>query len=683
MHSAMEDRAARPGRPRWRARAAIVLLLLAVLAATGVGVLLWSARWAALPEPPAQARVHLLAGDVEIAVFQGPAGRVQFWMPLAEIPASVTDAVLIAEDRRFYEHHGVDLVAVARAVWQNLRHGRIVQGASTITQQLARTLFLSPERSVDRKLRESLLAVSLELRYEKPRILEAYLNSVYMGHDGGLPVYGLPAAARQFLNKDLPAVRLDEAAMLAAAINAPNRMLGDRMRASARRNAILQAMREQGVALPAAVAPALARPARWRPATRQAPYFVDAAREEIARRMPLPATGEVRVATTLDPALQAVAEAAVERRLEQLERRRGGPPRGLQAALVAIEPATGRIRALVGGRSYAQSAFNRATKARRQPGSLFKPLVYLAAFESARAAEFTPASLVVDEPLAVKTPEGVWAPHNATGRFSGPVTIRRALEESLNVPAVRVAREIGPQQVAQLAQAVGISTPLEPVPSLALGTSEVTLLDITAAYATVANRGVQVTPSTLAAPPEDLRPGREARGVRVVSAESAFLVTHLLRGVMRTGTGRASAQWGLSDFTAGKTGTTNDLRDAWFVGYTPDLVVGVWVGLDDGAPVGLTGAQAALPIWASVMQTAARRGRTADFTPPEGVVFLNVNRDTGRVASFWCPDSGPIVYEAFRAGTEPRSACQGSPLQRIGAGAFGWLSDFFRGLGAR
>jgi penicillin-binding protein 1B len=644
--------------------------------------LVWSAGSAVLPEPPAQARVHLLAGDTEIATFQGAPGRHQLWVPLPEIPAPVIDAVLIAEDRRFYQHHGVDLAAVLRAGWKNVRERRVVQGASTITQQLARSLFLNPDRTLGRKLRESIIAVSLELRYDKARILETYLNSIYMGHDGGLPVYGLPAAARQFLHKDLARVRLDEAAMLAAAINAPNKMLADRMRAQTRRNAILGAMRELGRATPAAVGPALARPAHWRPVARAAPYFVDLAREEIGRRVELPATGDIRLATTLDPALQKVAEAAVEKGVQRIERRRGRDGGSVQAALVAMEPGTGRIRALVGGRQYAESAYNRATRALRQPGSLFKPLVYLAAFEAHRPEPFTPASVVADEPLEISTREGIWAPANATGRFLGPVTIRRALEESLNVPAIRVAREIGPRRVAEVAQGLGIASPVDPVPSLALGTSEVSLLEMTSAFAALANGGVRVWPTTLTGEPGEL--GRALQPppapARVVSAESAFLVTHLLRGVMRNGTGRSSAQWGLSDVTAGKTGTTNDLRDAWFVGYTPDLVVGVWVGEDGGMPLGLTGAQAALPIWATVMQAAVRRSPPSAFRPPAGVVFANVDRETGQLASFWCPADGPVIQEAFVSGTEPRAACAGSPLRRIGGEVMEWMTNLFRGL---
>ena len=635
--------------------------------------------WESLPEPPPQARVRLFAGDREIASFRGLSPESQIWLPLRDIPPQVVQAVLTAEDRRFYRHHGLDFLAMVRAVRANLVHGRVAQGASTITQQLARTLFLNGDRTWERKLREGVIAVALELRYDKGRILEAYLNSVYMGHDAGVPVHGMAAAARHFLHKDLAAVRLDEAAMLAAAINAPNGMLADRERARVRRNTILQAMQAAGWAPPAVVKAAVAQPSRWQPTPQPAPYFVDAVREELSRRVALPADGELRIATSLDLDLQRAAEAAIERGLQRIERRRGIPVGKLQGALVAIEPATGQIRALVGGRRYAESAFNRATRARRQPGSLFKPFVYLAAFESARGVPLTPASVVADEPLQIPTESGVWSPRDPSGSFKGPVTIRRALEESLNVPAVRVAQQVGPDRVVEVARALGLTGPLAPVPSLALGTSEVSLLEITSAFGALANQGMRAAPTTLAALPSDGAPdahGAAPEPVRVVSAESAFLVTNLLRGVMHAGTGRASAQWGLSEITAGKTGTTDDFRDAWFIGYTPDLAIGVWVGADDGTSVGLTGSQAALPIWASVMRSVVKRVPPRDFTPPPGVVFASVNRETGRLASVWCGDGGPVIQEAFKAGTEPNSACARAEST---VGQFlGWIRGLFR-----
>ena len=666
-----------------RGRAAAVLL------AGSLGGVAWGWAWwhYPLPEPHTGTgpTVRLYAGLEEIAVFQGVSRRSQIWVPLAQIPQAVLDAVLVAEDRRFFRHSGIDLLAILRAAITDLRHREIRQGGSTITQQLARTLFLNSERTWGRKLRESAIALILESRYPKARILEAYLNSIYLGHDGDVSVHGLGAAARHFLGKDLAKVRLHEAALLAAAISTPNRIFsGDPARARAARDGILQAMKEQGRVSDADVRQAKARPLRWQAVTSaiRPAYFVDVAREEIAQRVTLPSFREIRIATTLNPVLQRVAEQAIRDGLRRIEGPRAEPQK-LQVALVAIEPASGGIRALLGGRRYLDGPFNRATRAARQPGSLFKPIVYLAAFEAERTGDpptLTPASLIPDEPTVIRIGGRKWSPHNLDRRFRGPVTVRRAIEESLNVPAARVARDVGLDRIARTAKALGIESLLAPVPSLALGTSEVTLLEMTAAFATLANQGIRVTPTTLAAEKSQATAGLVSPlppPARAVSAESAFLITHLLRGVMQHGTGQASAHWGLSEVTAGKTGSTDGLRDAWFVGYTPDLVVGVWVGRDDGSPIGLTGAQAALPIWAAVMQAAVRRVPPRPFTPPAGIVFLSVNRDTGRAASFWC-GGGSVIEEAFRAGTEPQEGCHQVAAAAPIRGILDWIRSLFR-----
>ncbi|HYL80481.1 MAG TPA: transglycosylase domain-containing protein, partial [Candidatus Acidoferrum sp.] len=647
--------------------------------ALGVGLCLtwiWIGWQWPLPDGRAESvpavRLYAATGTEEIAVLEGTAPRARVWVPLNQIPPFVVGAVLTAEDRRFFHHGGVDLRAVLRAARSDLRHGEVRQGASTITQQLARSLFLTSDRTWGRKLREAAIAVALEVRYPKDRILEAYLNSVYLGQDGNVAVYGLGAAARHFLRKELTAVRLDEAALLASAISAPNRIFsGAAARARTGRDAVLQAMREQGLTGEAATREAMGRalPKQYNGSFVRAPYFVDLAREEIARRASLPASGDVRITTSLDPVLQGAAESAIRDGIERMERRRPDlARRRLQGALVAIEPASGQIRALVGGRRYLDSPFNRATRAARQPGSLFKPIVYLAAFEAERTGRLpglTPASVIADEPMAIQAAGERWSPRNIDRRFHGPVTVRRALEESLNIPAARVAQDVGLEQVIQTARALGIASPLTPVPSLALGTSEVTLLEITGAFAALANQGVRVIPTTLAPLQGKALPGGVAPlspPQRAASAESSYLITHILQGVMSSrGTARASVAWGLSDIAAGKTGSSDGLRDAWFVGYTPDLAVGVWIGLDDGSPLGLTGAQAALPVWAVVMQGAVRRAPPRPFEPPPGIVLAAVDRETGRPATFWCGGT-TVIEEAFRAGSEPHGGCGNLPL---------------------
>jgi penicillin-binding protein 1B len=662
----------------WRISTALLLIGF-VFALAVAGASSWHYS---LPEPgTSQPAVRLYAGAEPVGVIY-PTHKAQSWVPIDRIPRPVVDAVLIAEDRRFWTHPGVDPLAVARALHVNLSRNELRQGASTITQQVARTVFLDTRRTWGRKLRETGIAILLELRYSKARILETYLNTVYLGQEGEIPVYGLPAAARHFLGKDLDAIEIHEAAWLAGAIRAPNRLLaGSRAEARRRRDEILVAMQEQRLIDPAAARQALAHPLpRQSPdSARVAPYFVDFVAAELARRAVLPDSGEIRMQTTLNLALQRAAETAVRNGISRIEKTRPSLAGQVQAAVLAIDPASGEIRVLVGGRRYAESSFNRATRAARQPGSIFKPFVYLAAFEAERRGTgLTPASILSDEPLSVRAGADNWEPRNMDGRFHGPVTVRRALEQSLNIPAVRVTLDLGAHRVADVARAVGIDHPLSPVPSLALGTSEVTLLEITSAFATLANGGVRMAPTALAADfsASALPLAPLPAASRAVSAESAFMITHLLRGVMRRGTGAGSAAWGLQDLTAGKTGTTDALRDAWFVGYTPDLVVGVWVGLDDGTPLGLTGAQAALPIWGPVMQAAVRQTAPGSFTPPPGVVMTGVDRATGRRVSFWC-GSDDVVQEAFREGSQLSEGCD-TTVQNVGTALLGWFEKLFK-----
>jgi penicillin-binding protein 1B len=674
---------AAPSRAFGRRRLTVLLIAISVI--LGLTAISWHYSLPA-PDSLRTPTVHLYAhgqlsaGGLPVAAIY-PSHRAQSWVPLERIPRSVVDAVLVAEDRRFWTHPGVDLLAVGRAFHVNLKRGEVREGGSTITQQLARTLFLDTRRTWGRKVREALIALLLEVRYSKTRILEAYLNSVYLGHDGDLPVYGLPAAARHFLDKDLGALDVDEAAWLASAIRAPNRMLSPQNRDKKYRDGIILAMQEARLIEPAIARRAVSRPLPRQPneGFRVAPYFVDFVAGELGRRAKLPEAGDIQLQTTLNLPLQRAAEAAVRDGVARIERDRPHLAGQVQAAVIAIEPASGEIRALVGGRRYGETSFNRATRAVRQPGSLFKPFVYLAAFEAERrGAGITPASVLADEPLLIPAGGSNWEPQNMDGQFHGPVTVRRALEESLNIPAVRVALNVGPRRVADMARAVGIEHPLAPVPSLALGTSEVTLLEITSAFATLANGGVRVAPTALAADASGGGPTMAPlpASVRAVSAESAFLINHLLRGVMRRGTGARSSAWGLQEMTAGKTGTTDGLRDAWFVGYTPDLVVGVWVGLDDATPLGLTGAQAALPIWGPVMQAAVRQSSPAQFTPPPGVVLTQIDRKTGRRVSFWC-GSDDVIQEAFREGTRLPDECE-SFLQTGVTNLLDWIERRFK-----
>jgi len=584
-------------------------------------------------------------------------------------PPACRSAVLAAEDRHFFLHPGVDPVAIARALVADLRAHHVAQGASTLTQQLVKNAFLSPRRTLSRKLREAVLALLLEARASKEEILARYVASVYLGVDGGLPVHGFSEAAQVYFGKPLGELEPAECALLAGIIRSPNG-LSPRRRpraALARRNRVLEVMVQDGldksVGAEAMATPLNLVPPRARPV---AALYVAA---EVARELPrlLPrAVAEapgLSVFTSIDADAQREAERATRRGLAALERgrRRRAP---LQAALVALDPHTGRVRALVGGRDYGSSPLDRAVRSRRQPGSAFKPFVYVAALDPARRGE-APARTVVspveDEPLRVRVGARVWEPVNYDGTFAGTIPLEDALAESRNAATVRVALDVGLDAVARAAADLGIASPLPRVPALALGVAETSLLELTAAYGVFARGGVRRPPTLVvavasadgetlyAAPPEE---------ERVLAPGVAYLVTHLLEGVIDRGTGRPAREAGLTGSAAGKTGTTDDTRDAWFVGFTPEVVAGVWVGLDGGGPTGLTGAQGALPIWTDFVRATSGEASERDFPVPEDIVWRDVDPESGQLATAGCPITR---REPFLAGTEPQEPC---PLHR-------------------
>jgi penicillin-binding protein 1B len=512
----------------------------------------------------------------------------------------------------------------------------------------------------------------LERRYRKGEILETYLNAVYLGQHGQASVYGIAAAARSYFGKGVDRLTLAEGALLAGMIRAPNSYspVQNPERARERRDAVLQRMRDLGVIDEAARASAAGEPIRAKtgpPVRLLAPHFLDHVRVQIEQPNDdggPPASG-LRIYTSLDPLLQRAAEAAVTRGLDRLEgrhrhlRRREGAAR-LQAALVALDPQTGEVRAMVGGRDYTQSQFNRATHARRQPGSAFKPFVFLAALRwgpNGGAPAVTPVSFVEDEPLAIQVGRDTWTPRNYEDRFEGTVTVRRALEQSLNAATVRIGAHVGLPAVIRTAREVGFTSPLAAVPSLILGSFEVTPLELAAAYGTLASGGTRLAPTGLRAVTDRdgavLENGAPARAT-VLRPDEAFLVTYLLRGVVDRGTGAGARGMGVAGPVAGKTGTTNDGRDAWFVGYTPRLVTLVWVGFDQQEVLRLSGAQAALPIWADFMRTALSVLPGEGFTVPPSVVFRDVDPGTGKLATRYCPI---VIREAFLYASEPRETC--------------------------
>lgn len=592
-------------------------------------------------------------------------------VPLATIPTRVREAVLAIEDRRFYSHPGVDPIRAVGALITNIRGDRpYLVGASTITQQLVKNFFLTPEKSIRRKLLEQFMALVLERRASKDEILELYLNEVYLGQRGSFAVHGVAEAARLFFGKDVSNLSLSEAAMIAGLIQSPPRFspFSNPARARDRRNVVLRAMGEAGFVSDEAAERASREPNAVvaRALEAEAPHFVDLVGQTLDEQYPglTRSPRAVDVYTTLDLHLQRIAQDAVRNglmRVDEMLARRRRRPQPAQAALIAVDPRTGEVLALVGGRSYNQSQYNRATSARRQPGSVFKPFVYLAAFERAAEdarADLTPATLVMDEPTTFSFDEQVWNPSNYEDEYDGQITLRRALALSRNVATVKVAEAAGYDHVAALWRRIGAGTPPRAYPSIALGVFEATPFEIASAYSLFPNGG-EIRPlrviSRIASAAADLvRPA--IRPTRPVARpDTTFLVTNMMRSVLNEGTGAGARAAGFALDAAGKSGTTNDLRDAWFVGFTPELLTVVWVGFDDNQPLGLSGTQAALPIWTPFMMGALAGRPNIPFEPPDGISFVDVDRDTGRLAAPGCPR---ILREAFLAGTEPMDICE-------------------------
>ena len=612
-----------------------------------------------------------------LATFYDEIQEERTWYSLDQFPRELQLAVISSEDRNFFHHLGVDPRGLARALWIDLIHRRAVQGGSTITQQLAKNLYANRRRDLTRKLLETAAALLLEARYSKNQILEAYLNEVYLGQRGPVAISGMGEASRFYFRKRPPELTLTESALLAGMISSPGLYSPYRhpQAALARRNRVLKAMVETGhLAQNTYVASrTTGLGVTWqRPGNYRAPYLVDFLEEEVQKVYPdsPPSGAGLRVFTTVDPDLQERAEESLGAGLDRLEKgypilRRNGPG-VLQGALVALRPADGALLALVGGRDYRQSQFNRIYQARRQPGSLFKPFVYLAGFDRAQydpGFVFTAATTLDDTPLELFSGGKQYVPKNYDHQFRGSVTVRSALENSINVATIRAAATVGLEHVIAVAHRCGIESRLFPVPSLALGTAEVTPLEIATAYATIASGGVRQPLRAIQSIADRrgrlLEPDRPPR-TRVLSPQAAYLITDILKGVLLRGTAASASELGFSGVSAGKTGTTDDLRDAWFVGFTPDLLVLVWVGYDDNRALGLTGAQAALPIWVDFMMGSGRvTGR--DFAEPEGMVREKVDPETGQLATWHCPEK---VEEIFIEGTQPTTRCEAHGRKR-------------------
>jgi len=679
-----------PGNPWWRlAKLALLLYLIFVILTVLATTIIWLSYRSDLPslsqleryEPSLITRIYSDDGQILKEFYK----ERRILVPLEKMSPYLLDALISTEDRKFYQHWGVDLHRFGGALWADLKALRYAEGASTITQQLARMLFLSREKILTRKIKEWMTAIQIERRYSKDQILEMYLNHYYFGQGS----YGVQAAAETFFNKDVEQLELGESALLIGLLGAPYRYdpLEHPELALKRRNIVLRAMEDHGAITREEAAAALEEPLHLDPRSRQgglAPYFVEEVRQYLENTYGIHSLyqGGLSVFTTLNAGYQALAEETIGARMEELQATIDAKaaskdarylvpaatatgkdtlaPREIQAALVAIEPHTGYVRAMVGGRDFRTTKFNHVTQAPRQPGSSFKPILYAAAIDNG----WKTTDIIYDAPIVLPAigRQEEWRPQNYDRTFRGPVTLREALAKSINLVAIKLLQRISAAQVIFYAQRMGISTPLEPVPSLAIGTSEVKLIELTAAYGALANHGIRHEPILIRQIldrdgniVEDNAPFEE----EVLSASTAYVVTNLLQSVMDDpgGTGRGARLNGFVRPAAGKTGTTDEYTDAWFIGFTPQLAAGVWVGFSEGKiPIGRnqTGGRVALPIWTDFMLGAHQDLPVEDFTVPTGVIFRTICDETKLLATPNCPVTR---REIFIEGTEPIEKC--------------------------
>jgi penicillin-binding protein 1B len=556
-----------------------------------------------------------------------------------DIPPVLVQAILSIEDRRFFEHSGVDVNGLARALIRNVSDEKIGQGGSTITQQLIKNTYLTPEKTLRRKYAEAMLSLALEQRLSKNDIFALYCNEIYLGQRGAASVRGVKEASRVFFGKELNQISLSEAAMIAGMIQSPARYspVNHPEAAQARRNVVLRAMQENGAINEAQLWSASAEPVALAPDhsldNSLAPYFVDYVNR--VARSEFETSGEAqRIYTTIDLELQQLAEQALKRQTERLDKLYAGRNLKPQAALVALDPHTGNVLAMVGGRSYAESQLNRVTDAHRQPGSTFKPFVYAAALEDG----MSPIQTFMDAPREfIYDRNKTYRPANYGGGYSmREVTMRTGLVRSLNVVTVDIALQTGLARIANLSTRFGLPKP-ERYPALALGTEEVTPLELATAYSVFVNGGLRIYPKVIASVSEPPGTHNLPPTEQVISPTTSYMITNMLAAAIDRGTARKARGAVPGTAIAGKTGTS---RDGWFVGYSPNLVCAVWIGFDDNAQLGLTGAEAALPAWAEVMkETVAVRPDLggSNFECPEGIKFVEIDSANGLISTVWCP----------------------------------------------
>ncbi|MBZ5528183.1 MAG: PBP1A family penicillin-binding protein [Acidobacteriia bacterium] len=610
-----------------------------------------------------------------------------------DLPKVMINALLSAEDKRFFEHPGFDPLRILGAAWADLRGKTHLQGASTLTMQVARSFFFSTERTMRRKMAETMVALKLEQRFSKKEIFELYVNEIYLGNRGSFAIHGFAQASLAYFGKDIRQLTPGEAAFLAGIIRAPNYYSSaDRRpeRGAQARDRVLTQMMDNGYLTAAEEQQAQKTPLqiiRNTSSGSEAPYFTDMVKDHLLEKFSESdlLSQNFRVYTTLDLNLQRAAVAAVEAGMKNVDdlvakkyaasgkSKKKGAVENLpqaQVALVALDPRTGEIRALVGGRNYGQSQLNHALS-RRQPGSSFKPFVYAAAFEGTAkglAPPVTPATPLVDEETTFEFDGKEYTPNNFGEKFMGPVTVREALINSLNVATIKVAQMIGFDRVVAVARQMDLGNNIQATPSVALGAYEMTPVDVAAGYTAFANGGTRAEPlflhSVVSASGESIEKFTPQTSA-VLDPRAAFLVTSLLKDVLNRGTGAGVRAMGFTLPAAGKTGTS---RDGWFAGFTSNLLCVIWIGFDDNHDLGLTGGSTAAPIWGDFMMHAAAMpgyGDVHDFTPPEGVLTLSIDPDTLQLATPLCPSKRDEVYIAGTAPTEFCGRHGGAPLETL------------------
>ncbi|MBN1163320.1 MAG: PBP1A family penicillin-binding protein [Candidatus Krumholzibacteriota bacterium] len=606
-------------------------------------------------------------------------------LKIDEIPQYMKDAFIAFEDRRFYKHFGIDPIRILAAAWKDIKHRRIVEGASTITQTVSTDLFLTKDQNFARKIKEALLAFKIERTYSKDEILELYLNQVYFGEGS----YGIEAAAKKYFGTSVRELELHQMALLPCLQNNPTifNPHNHPQRAVQRRNVVLRCMYDYGSINQIQLDTLQSKPLDVVPRTKGgrnfAGYFTEYIRQILVQKYGETAvySGGLTVYTTLDPTLQKAAEDSMETFLTKLETDNGYEltraayldsvdagyniePDYLQSGAVAIDPRNGHIKVMVGGREYSEKKFNNVLQAKRQPGSAFKMFIYLAALENG----YSPSDMLLDTPIVIEMPNGeVYKPRNFSRQFHGAVSLRYALDKSINIPSVKLLRKLGGPAVINVARRMGINSHLMPYLSLALGAQEVTLLELTSAFGVLATGGIRAEPMAILKIVDNngniLEEYRETQE-EVLSPQIAYLMTDMLQTSVDEGTGRTARNMGLRIPCAGKTGTTDMEGDGWFIGYSPDLVVGVWTGFSHQVvPMGknMVGAKVALPLWTWIMKAAHPGNQGPEFKRPEGITEAMICEESGLLATPYCKK---VRRELFIAGAETTRKCD---LHRISA----------------